>query len=60
MTVEYSISVCIVLIITAFCVCFMLQFHNFAIISAKEIEKSPTKAVRVIRITDAVMSSVEG
>jgi hypothetical protein len=59
MTVEYSISVCVVLFIAAFCVCFMLRFHNFAIRSANEIEKGPTKAVRVIRATDAVMDAVE-
>ena len=46
------------LFIAAFCVCFMLRFHNFAIRSANEIEKGPTKAVRVI-LTDAVMDAVK-
>lgn len=59
MTVEYSISVYVVLLIVAVCVCFMLKFHNFAVKSAKNIEKETSKAVSVIRLADAVLDAVE-
>lgn len=59
MTVEYSISVFVILFIVAFCICFMLRFHNIAILHGKNIEKPPSKATKVIRVTDAILDTLD-
>lgn len=60
MTLEYSIYTPITLLIVAFCICFMLNFHNIAVrqtISSNENYVIPTK---IIRIADSIIDLQKG
>lgn len=56
MTVEYSITVPVILFIVAFCICFMLRTFNIAVMQIKNPgdEIRHMTPVNVIRITDVV------
>lgn len=60
MTVEYSICTPVILIIVAFCICFMLRFHNIAVKQAVSFNEKNTSTTKIIRITDAILDLQKG